>query len=248
MSTISIVIPTKNEEYFLPSLLESIKKQTRQPEELIIADAMSIDKTREIALAYGAQIIDGGLPGPGRNIGAAFAKSDVVLFLDADVVLPEEDFLAKAMHEFDERHLDIASPDVSVIEGKPYDKVTHEIYNVYARLWGSVHPHAPGFCIFVRKSLHDAIGGFDPTVLFCEDHEYAHRAAKKGSFGFLNSVRVAVTTRRQERDGRMAMAMKYMLAELHILFLGPIRHNKFKYGFGYTTDIVKKVKKEKYTE
>ncbi len=244
MSKVSIVIPAKNEEDFLPTLLESIRIQTVQPHEIIVADAGSTDKTPEIARSFGAQVVKGGMPGPGRNLGAACATGDLILFLDADVAFPQKDFIESAVREFEERKLDIATADVLLQEGKTYDKAAHTFYNAYARLWGSVHPHAPGFCILVRRSIHEAIGGFDETVQFCEDHDYANRASRKGSFGFLNSVRISVTTRRQERDGRLSMALKYILAEMHLLALGPIRHDHFQYGFGYDKKTIKKTKKD----
>ena len=49
---LSIIIPTYNEEEYLPILLESIKKQNFKDYEIIIADANSIDKTREIWMHY----------------------------------------------------------------------------------------------------------------------------------------------------------------------------------------------------
>ncbi|NBS69039.1 glycosyltransferase [bacterium] len=234
MPTLTVVIPAKNEEAMLSTLLTSLQEQTRPADEMILADAKSTDKTREIATAFGARIVDGGLPGPGRNAGARAATSEMILFLDADVRLPTRDFLERAMRECEERNFDVATADVWLENGAWYDKAGHAFYNAYARLWGSIRPHAPGFCIFVRKKLHEKIGGFDETVTFCEDHEYVGRAAKQGRFGFLDTVRIAVTTRRQERDGRMRMACTYILAELHLLFLGPIRHHGFRYGFGYT--------------
>ncbi len=53
MPTISIVIPTLNEEAFLPTLLDSIKKQSFTDYEIIVADAGSKDKTIDIAQEYG---------------------------------------------------------------------------------------------------------------------------------------------------------------------------------------------------
>ncbi|NBS41068.1 hypothetical protein EBS80_00215, partial [bacterium] len=85
----------------------------------------------------------------------------------------------------------------------------------------------------VRKDLHHTLCGFDESVLFCEDHEYAHRAVKTGTFGFLRSTKIPVSIRRLDRDGRINIAIKYLLAELHLATLGPIRHNKFKYTFGH---------------
>ena len=91
---LSIVIPTKNEENYLPRLLESIRSQVFSDYEVIVADAASTDRTREVAVKFGAKVVEGGLPGPGRNRGAEAAQGDRLLFLDADVVLPSEDFLS----------------------------------------------------------------------------------------------------------------------------------------------------------
>jgi len=233
MQTLSIVIPAKDEEKYLPRLLDSIKKQSLQPREVVIADAHSSDRTREIAERFGARVIDGGLPGAGRNRGAEAATGDWLLFLDADVELQDHALLEQALCEIEERGLDIATADVFPLEGNQYDRVTHRIYNRYVRLCARKHLHAPGFFIFVRRDLHKKITGFDESVVFCEDHEYVNRASHYGRFGFLESVHVHVSTRRQRRDGRLSMAVKYILAELHLLTLGPIRHQKFNYTFGY---------------
>ena len=77
----SIIIPTYNEEEYLPVLLESIKKQDFDDYEVIVADANSTDRTREIAEEYGCIVVDGGLPGVGRNNGARVAKGEYLLFL-----------------------------------------------------------------------------------------------------------------------------------------------------------------------
>ncbi|MEK9155024.1 MAG: glycosyltransferase [Patescibacteria group bacterium] len=231
--TLSVVIPTKNEEKYLPNVLQALGRQTFLPTEIIVADAASSDTTRDLARRAGAKVVDGGLPSVGRNRGAAASTSDLIFFLDADVVIHDDRFLEKAIQEFVAKRFDIVTADVAVEGGMLFDKFAHRFYNVYVRILNRFHPHAPGFCILVRRSLHEAIEGFDETVLFCEDHDYACRAAKKGKFGILNSVMIFATTRRQERDGRLSMSVKYILAELHIMILGPIRHDWFKYGFGY---------------
>ena len=86
---LSIVIPAKNEEKYLPKLLASVKKQSFKDYEIIVADNNSKDKTKEIAKSYGCKIVKGGLPGKGRNAGAKIAKGEIILFLDADVILPD---------------------------------------------------------------------------------------------------------------------------------------------------------------
>ncbi len=239
---LTIVIPTKNEEAFLPTLLDSIRRQTLQPNKIVVADAGSTDRTREIAQSYGAIVVEGGMPGAGRNRGAVHADTELVLFLDADVELRDPNFLKKAVGEMLERKLDLATCDVFPLSDAAVDHFLHKAYNTYARAWGSLFPHAPGFCMFVRKPMHEQINGFDETVTFCEDHDYAQRLKKIGTFGFLEATKIPVSIRRLDRDGRIKIAMKYMAAELHLALIGPIRHNKFRYTFGHS--IRKKTEEE----
>ncbi|MBI4256577.1 glycosyltransferase [Candidatus Uhrbacteria bacterium] len=230
---LTIVIPTKNEEAYLPRLLESISKQTMRPAEVIVADAQSTDRTREIARSFGARVVEGGLISFGRNAGAREVQTTFILFLDADVELRDPEFLEKAVGEMLERKLDLATCDVFPLSEQYLDHFLHQAYNTYARAWGSLYPHAPGFCMLTRRTLHEKIGGFDERVTFCEDHDYARRAVEHGYFGFLKSTKIPVSIRRLDRDGRMKIAIKYLLAELHLAFLGPIRHNRFHYTFGH---------------
>jgi len=229
---LTIVIPTKNEELYLPKLLASIRAQSVQPSEIIVADAKSTDRTREIAASFGARVVEGGMPGPGRNRGAEAASTEFVLFLDADVELDDPKFIEMALGHMLEEKLDLATCDVFPISDAALDHVMHAAYNKYVRIIGSAFPHAPGFCMLVRKSLHDGIRGFDETVTFCEDHDYARRANKTGRFGFL-PMRVPVSVRRLDRDGRANIAFKFFLAEVHLAAFGPIRHNLFNYTFGH---------------
>lgn len=237
---LTIVIPTKNEERYLPVLLESIKKQSLQPEQIIVADAHSTDQTRTIAESFGAKVIDGGLPAVARNKGAAIAKTSLVFFLDADVELRDGQFLEKAVHEMQKRGLGLATCDVFPLSDDFIDHFMHKAYNTYVRAWGSLFPHAPGFCMLVQRDLHNKLGGFDESIPFCEDHDYAQRFRKFGRFGFLKSTKIPVSIRRLDRDGRMNIAIKFMLAEMHLALIGPIKHDKFNYTFGHAKNHKKK--------
>ena len=104
---LSIVIPTFNEEKYLPKLLESLKKQTFQQYEIIVADNNSKDNTRQLAKKYGCNVIGGGLPGIARNKGANTANYDL-LFLDADIIL-DDSFLHNLLDKIYLKKLDIAS-------------------------------------------------------------------------------------------------------------------------------------------
>lgn len=231
---LSIIIPTLNEEKNLPRLLETIAKQTFRDFEVIVADSQkTVDKTKEIAAAGGCRVVAGGSVSEGRNLGAKAAVGKVFLFLDADVALPNEYFLEDTVNEFVARDLDLASCRVRAMDGDKYDKLLHGLYNVYSVVVGKILPHIPGFCFFIKRSVFEAVGGFDVDIKLAEDHELARRSAKIGTFGFLFSQCIPVSTRRFERDGRFVTAIKYVLCELHMLTLGPVKSDIFKYSWGH---------------
>lgn len=233
---LSIIIPTLNEEKNLPLLLESIAKQTFRDFETVVADsAATADKTKEIAQSHDCRLVLGGTVSEGRNRGAAAAAGRVFLFLDADVVLPNQFFLEDTVNEFIGRDLDLATCRIRAIDGDAYDKLMHGIYNVYSVALGKILPHIPGFCFFIKRSVYEAVGGFDEQVKLAEDHELARRSAKIGTFGFLYTQCIPVSTRRFERDGRFVTAIKYMLCELHMLTIGPVKSDIFKYTWGHET-------------
>jgi glycosyltransferase involved in cell wall biosynthesis len=91
---VSVIIPARNEEGNLPHLLDSIRSQTYQPQEVIVVDDCSSDRTGEIAAGYGAKVIrNTELPDhwTGKNwaLWNGFLQStgDILVFFDADVRL-----------------------------------------------------------------------------------------------------------------------------------------------------------------
>jgi 4,4'-diaponeurosporenoate glycosyltransferase len=91
---LSVVIPARNEAAPLPALLASLRTQTLLPDEVIVVDDHSSDATAAKAAGAGATVIS---PPPlpagwlGKSWachhGAAAASGELLLFLDADVVL-----------------------------------------------------------------------------------------------------------------------------------------------------------------
>lgn len=228
---ISIIIPTFNEARYLPNLLKSLRNQTQLPSEIIVADAFSVDDTCKIAKSFGATVITGGLPAKARNTGAKIANSSILLFLDADVVLPPP-FLEQTYQEMQKRNLDITSCFITPRSRLRLDKFLHHFANYYMRMTQKFHPHIPGCCIFVKKNLHQTIGGFDESLFMAEDHDYLKRAKKMGRFGYLKLYKIPVSVRRLSAEGRIKIALKYIAVELHLLFIGKIRKNIFDYKFG----------------
>lgn len=91
--TLSIVICTKEREQCLKDCLDSVFRQTRQPDEIIIVDDGDLVESDIVGLVARHQIacqyLRKDTPGltASRNMGVQYATGDVVLFLDDDVIL-----------------------------------------------------------------------------------------------------------------------------------------------------------------
>lgn len=98
---LSIIIPARDEEERLAPLLDSIARQSLRPSEVLVVDDGSTDATAEVARRHGARVVTAD-PQPGGwwgktwacGQGAVAARGEVLLFLDADVVLEGTDALA----------------------------------------------------------------------------------------------------------------------------------------------------------
>jgi len=224
---LSIIIPTLNEEKYLPLLLEQIKKQDFNDYEIIVADADSEDKTVEIAKNFGCKTTKGGLPAKGRNEGAKIAKGDIFLFTDADNIFLPENFLEKLLVEFKKRNLGVASFTICP-DGKRIDKIVYGFYNNFVNF--TQIPLATN-SVLVKKEVFERVGGFDEEIKIAEDQWFAFQAAKYGKYGFIKTEPVLTSSRRFGREGRLKIYLKYFLAGIYIFFFGPVKKDIFKYGW-----------------
>ena len=243
MPRISVVIPALNEEKFLPILLESLKNQTFKDYEVIVADAGSKDNTLEIANSYGARVVPGGMPGPGRNRGAEVATGEFLFFFDSDVLLPN-DFLEKAMTEMDDRFIDLATCEFLPLSELTIDKAVFQLSNLIVKMNQNLNPRAAGFCIFINRRLFKRVGGFDESVVIAEDHDLVERASKFRPLRFLKTTSLSVSVRRLDKEGRLSLLQKYVKVEMHLLTKGSVKDDIIEYEFG-NFDEAEKSKRKK---
>ena len=98
---VSFIMPTLNAEALLDNVLSSITRQTypRDRYEIILADAHSTDRTREIAEKYGAIVLDdaGKNMEEGKRLALQHATGDYIVFVDADNELTHPDYIELAV-------------------------------------------------------------------------------------------------------------------------------------------------------
>jgi len=102
-------MPARDEESSIGRLLDSLALQTRRPDGVVIVDAGSVDRTRDIVREYARRgplaidLVEAGpsFPGRARNLGVERVAGGIVAFLDAGVRI-EADWLQRLVAPFDD--------------------------------------------------------------------------------------------------------------------------------------------------
>ena len=130
---LSIVVPVYNGAATLPACLKALIEAPGPSREVIVSDDASLDQSTDIAAALGVTTLRSGAnrgASAARNAGAATARGDILVFVDADVVI---------------------HPDALMRMGCFFDENPQ-----YAALFGSydAKPSAPNFVSQYRNLLH----------------------------------------------------------------------------------------------
>jgi len=193
--TLSVIIPTLNEEAALP---ETVRRARANPGicEIIVVDGGSRDGTRELAARLGCEVL-ASPPGRGRQLrlGAARATGDVVLLLHADTWLPS-DAAAAALN---------CLRDGSVVAGG-FWKVFRDgnwmmkgsRVRCALRFWGNGRMLGDQ-AMFIRREVLEQIGGV-PDMPLMEEFELCRRLRTVGRLA-LAPATVATSARRFARLG-----------------------------------------------
>jgi glycosyltransferase involved in cell wall biosynthesis len=230
---LSIIIPTFNEENYLPHLLESIKRQDFSDYEVIVADAGSEDSTKDIAQEWGCKVVEGGLPAVGRNRGAEAARGEYLLFLDSDVILTR-DYLELCLDEFQKRKLGIAITQIAPLSDTFLNKITHDLANFFMKRVENIKPHGAGcYGIITTRNLHYEVEGFDEDLDFGEDTDYIERIGAISQFKVLRSPKLLVSTRRLQEEGMRNVVLKYAKSTFYQFRGKQITAEDLDYTFGH---------------
>lgn len=179
---LSVVVIGRNEGERLSRCLQSVRAMADPGGrvEIIYVDSDSRDDSISRASALDARVIGVKPERPsaalGRNAGWREANAPYVLFLDGDTVL-HPDFVAASLAEFQD-------PGVAVVWG--HRREIHTEQSLFNRVldldW--IYPPGPSeFCggdALMRKSVLEAVDGFDASLIAGEEPELCQRIRAQG--------------------------------------------------------------------
>jgi glycosyltransferase involved in cell wall biosynthesis len=232
---ISVIVPTYNEGSTVSRCLESIKKQTFKDYELVVVDGHSKDNTVEVAKRYTNRIVfDKGKGTPAaRNVAVEQVKSEIVVFIDGDTMIPEN-YLEVVDKSFKKGVVGVGGPLLPE-EGSFADKIIFFIAADMLRrlfsLFGS-HHFSGASCAYQRKAYLEA-GGFREDLDMLDDVEMSIRMSKFGKEKFEPKMLAVTSIRRTKQKGHASTVGMYLRGYLSLFKTGQVKKK------GYLREIKK---------
>lgn len=191
---ISVIIPCKNESDTVGKLLDSLYSQKRQADEIIVVNSNSTDDTIGVAKKYSKKlplkIIDSKERGVAwaRNNGAKVATGDMLIFVDADSILPEK-FLSVFEQQVAEKGFQAGSFTQRINSKKPFIRLGARFMNCYMKLMSHT-PWPIGIsCLYITNDLFKKIDGFDTELFIMEDYDLILQAKRQGArISIINTI------------------------------------------------------------
>jgi glycosyltransferase involved in cell wall biosynthesis len=223
----SVIIPTLNEEFYLPKLLDSISLQPNQVLfEVVVVDGKSKDNTFTLANSYKSKIKNirilespkASLPLQ-RNLGAKQTQGDWLIFIDADSVLMP--YFFERVNNFILNHKsDLITTWFQPDSAEVKDAISILIGNIMIE--GSIlfhRPLPPGPLSIVRRDVFDSVGGYDEEHAFHEDMDLGLRLFHKGiSLDIIRETLFILSLRRFRKEGTLKVVQQYIISSLPVLF------------------------------
>ena len=204
---VSVIIPAHNEGEFLPVTLDALKKQTYPHFETIVVTNGCTDNTADAVRGkchHLYELEERGL-GPARNLGAAKARGDLLMFLDADTML-EPGALAVIARKFKRHH------SAGTLRGVPdQDKTSYKlIYFLKNFVHKTRAHHGSSGVILCWKDHFEAVGGFDNELYLRENSDLMKKLRQFGSYKYIRHTPAITSMRRYERAGTAEMVLLWL--------------------------------------
>ncbi|MEM2875747.1 MAG: glycosyltransferase [Candidatus Bathyarchaeia archaeon] len=217
---VSVIIPAFKEERYIGRLLKNVLNLKPRAEVIVVISGES-DRTAEVARQYldNVFVIDEYGISVARNYGARVSNGDILLFIDADVTLPE-DTMETLIKTFRDEEVVGATCKIMPYKAKFCERAFFIFYNLLLRLTTFFKPHSRGEFLAVRRRPFFTVGGFNERMMCLEDHDLAIRLSKVGRFKFLDSLTIYESMRRFRKLGSMKVILIWLINYCSYLIKG----------------------------
>lgn len=213
---VSVVVIAYNEEKFLDECLDALQDQTRKPDEIIVVDNNSTDKTAQIAKEKGARVIREMKQGAShaRNAGFDASTGDIILRTDADSIVPA-DWVERMSDHFEDEKVGIVCGGVTYYK-KFLDPLSHLLIFWIDDIFGYKAITGPNFGIrkSVWKQIRDEVHTEDSK--FHEDLDLSIHAQKHGKY--VRDYGLMVLTSPRKVGSYKIFFVKYPQKWIHTIF------------------------------
>ena len=224
---ISFVIPALNEEKTIEDTLKSLNAFSGE-KEIIISDGRSRDRTIEIVKKYTNKIVvyNGEKKqkiSQARNDGAKLATGEYVIFVDADVIIPDINDLIKRAEKYFDRDKKLVAVTAECVVLKDmanvYDIIIFKIVAYYFSFLNFIRFGAAGGEFqMIKREAFLAVNGFDERITVSEDMDLFWRLAKIGRTKLPLELKVYHTGRRAHKIGWPKLLWQWISNTVMVFF------------------------------
>lgn len=206
---LSVIIPAHDEERLIGATLEALREATAHLAggvEVIVVDDASTDRTAAIASSQGARVlrVKHRHIAATRNAGAAIARGDRLLFLDADTRV-DRNVIDAAMGALDRGAVG-GGTAVRFAGPLPLHMRAMERASIAMfRIAGIT----PGCFVFCTRAAFEAVGGFDERLFAAEDVVFGRALARHGRVAILREP--VLTSARKMRTYSLGEKTRFLL-------------------------------------
>jgi GT2 family glycosyltransferase len=158
----------------------------------------------------------------GRNLGAAVAKGDVLVFLNADVRVGDVDlFFGTLRNTLGRPGVAGATAEVQVFpeEEQLSDRIFHFLHNAYVRFLNAIgEGMGRGECQVLTKEMFKRVGGYNPAMVAGEDYDLFRRVRRQGRIVMLPRVVIYESPRRFRKYGYVHIVWGWTRNALAVIF------------------------------
>ena len=200
-SLVSVIIPCRNERYTIEHILDNLQAQTYQGAfEVVIADGMSTDGTREVIAslvnsrdyAFSVQVVANekkSIPS-GLNTAVRASRGEIIIRVDCHSKI-SNDYIERIVEALQQPGFDLVGPSIRIIAGgtSPLAEAISVLTSSKLGSGGSAsrtHLTQPvqvahAAMSSYRRQVWETLGGYDETLFTNEDFDFDYRATQRGA-------------------------------------------------------------------